>query len=383
MNKIGNKLIGLGLILLLPSLGFGQMASNDVTGNYYLPPLAKVGEDGLLKSQLIYEMGEGPTEQVHASTLVETPEGIVVAFFAGTHEKNPDVGIRVSRLVNGEWTTPVEVANGYVNENLRYPSWNPVLFQPEGKPLMLHYKIGPDPTTWWGMVLQSEDNGKTWSKPSKLGQDPAIGNLNGPIKNKPVQLQSGRIINPTSLEFITGDREQDWKVYFELSDDGGESWRVIGPVHDGVEFDAIQPSILTYANGSIQAISRTKQGVLSQIWSKDDGETWGEMTALKLPNPNSGTDAVTLKDGRQLLVYNHSTREGDEPKNRNILNLALSKDGVNWTPVMTLENIPIKDGYAYPSIIQSLDGLVHITYTYGRRTVKYVVVDPSQLSVSL
>ncbi|WP_339880175.1 sialidase family protein [uncultured Algoriphagus sp.] len=368
-------------VMLIPVLGSAQQIPNDYTGKYYLPPLAKPGEGALIKSELIYELDNKPTPQVHASTLIETPEGIVSAFFGGTHENNPDVGIRVSRLINGEWSWPEEIVNGVQNDTLRYPCWNPVLFQPEGKPLMLFYKVGPSPTTWWGMLTTSEDNGKTWSAPKKLGEDPIIGHIIGPVKNKPVQLASGRIINPTSLEYIINGREQDWKVYFEISDDGGDTWKMVGPVNDGVNFDAIQPSILTYPDGRIQAISRTKQNVLSQIWSDDEGETWGEMTALDLPNPNSGTDAVTLTDGRQLLVYNHSTKDGDEPKGRNILNLALSENGIDWKPVMTLENIPVEDGYAYPAIIQASDGLVHITYTYNRRSIKYAVVDPRNFSI--
>ena len=369
------------LTVLIPLFGLAQQTPNDITGKFYLPPLAKSGEGALLKSELIYSLDNRPTPEVHASTLIETPEGIVAAFFSGTHENNPDVGIRVTRLEDGIWTWPEEVANGVQNDTLRYPCWNPVLFQPKGKPLMLFYKVGPSPTTWWGMLMTSVDNGRTWSEPKKLGEDPKIGHIIGPVKNKPIQLNSGRIINPSSVEYIINQREQDWMVYFEISDDGGETWKMVGPVHDGVNFDAIQPSILTYPDGKIQAISRTKQGVLSQIWSADEGETWGEMTALELPNPNSGTDAVTLADGRQLLIYNHSTKEGDQPKGRNILNLAISKNGLDWTPVMTLENVPIEDGYAYPAIIQSKDGLVHLTYTYNRRSVKYAVIDPSKIKI--
>lgn len=365
--------------LLLSFVGVAQQKPNDITGNYYLPALAKPGEGGLLQAELIYPLDNRPTPEVHASTLIETPEGIVAAFFAGTHENNPDVGIRVTRLVDGKWTWPEEIVNGIQNDTLRYPCWNPVLFQPSGKPLMLFYKVGPSPTTWWGMLTVSEDNGKTWSEPKKLGEDPMIGQVIGPVKNKPVQLASGKIINPSSLEYIVNGDEQNWKVYFELSDDGGETWRMRGPVNDGVNFDAIQPSILTYSDGRIQAISRTKQNVLSQIWSEDEGETWGEMTALGLPNPNSGTDAVSLADGRQLLIYNHSTKSGRQPKGRNILNLAISDNGLDWKPVMTLENVPIEDGYAYPAIIQGSDGLVHITYTYNRRSVKYAIVDPAKL----
>lgn len=359
--------------------GDQSFTANDITGNYYLPPLAKVGEGGYLRGELIYSLDNRPTPQTHASTIVETPSGMVSAFFSGTHENNPDVGIRVSRLVDDKWTWPEEVVNGVVNDTLRYPCWNPVLFQPKEGPLMLFYKVGPSPQTWWGMLITSNDDGQTWSAPIKMGEDPAIGHLLGPIKNKPIQLSDGTIISPTSIEYPREGPDQDWRVYFEISKDLGKTWEVVGPINDGVEFDAIQPSILTYSDGKMQVVCRTRQGVLAESWSSDNGRTWSKMTAMNLPNPNSGTDAVTLEDGRQLLIYNHSTREGDEPKGRNILNLALSDDGISWKPVMTLENEPIKDGYAYPAIIQTSDGLVHITYTYNRRSIKYAVVDPEKL----
>ena len=122
---------------------------------------------------------------------------------------------------------------------------------------------------------------------------------------------------------------------------------------------------------------RTRQSVVSQSWSEDGGKTWGEMTATSLPNPNSGTDAVTLKDGRQLLIYNHTIRKGGFPNGRDMINLAISEDGIDWKPVMTIERQ--KGEYSYPGIIQGKDGLVYITYTYDRQSVKHVVVDPSKL----
>ena len=97
-----------------------------------------------------------------------------------------------------------------------------------------------------------------------------------------------------------------------------------------------------------------------------------------LPNPNAGTDAVTLADGRQLLIYNHAVRQRPYPKGRDILNLAISEDGINWKPVVTLEHQEGRNEFSYPAIIQAKDGLVHITYTYQRRSVKYVVVDPNK-----
>lgn len=382
MKNIKPQFLLIFVLLIAFSCTTNKENYNDITGNYFLPPLAQVGEGAYLKGELVYGLDNKPTPQCHASTIVETPSGMVTAFFAGTREKHPDVGIWVSRLENGNWTWPLEVANGIENDTLRYPTWNPVLFQPDMGPLMLFYKKGPNPQTWWGMLITSDDDGKTWSAPRKLGEDKHVGDLLGPIKNKPIQLEDGTIISPTSIEFLVGDNEdQDWRVYFEISRDLGKTWEVIPPINDGVEFDAIQPSILSYQDGRIQVICRTRQDVLSQSWSKDQGRNWSKMTALELPNPNSGTDAVTLADGRQLLIYNHSTKEGEEPKGRNILNLAISTNGENWIPVMTLENEPIQDGYAYPAIIQSSDGLVHITYTFNRRSIKYVVIDPQKLKI--
>jgi len=101
------------------------------------------------------------------------------------------------------------------------------------------------------------------------------------------------------------------------------------------------------------------------------------MTATELPNPNAGTDAVTLKDGRQLLVYNHTVRNQPFPSGRNMLNVAISQDGRNFKPVLTLERA--RGEYSYPAVIQTSDGKVHITYTYQRQSIKHVVLDPEQI----
>jgi predicted neuraminidase len=339
-----------------------------------LPEASLPGKGAYLKGELIFSLDNRPTPQCHASTLVETPSGIVAAWFGGTHEKNRDVGIWISHQINGKWSTPVEVVNGIQNDSLRYPCWNPVLFQPVEGPLMLFYKVGPDPRQWWGEMMTSKDQGHTWSAPGKLGES-ALGHLIGPVKNKPIQLEDGTILCPSSSE-KEGQGGLFWRVHFELTKDLGESWQVVGPINDGIEFDAIQPSILTYKDGTMQILCRTMQNVISESWSADGGATWSPMTATELPNPSAGTDAVTLQDGRQLVVYNHS-EGGRRAPGRGILNVAISGDGKSWKPVMTLENQ--KGEYSYPAVIQSSDGLVHITYTYDRKSIKYVVINPAKM----
>ncbi len=131
-----------------------------------------------------------------------------------------------------------------------------------------------------------------------------------------------------------------------------------------------------HGDGVLQAIGRTRSSGVFQVWSHDNGRTWGEMTATGLPNPNSGTDAVTLADGRGLLVYNHNPKN----KGRSPLNVALTDDGKTWRGALVLEDDPdAHDGFAYPAVIQTSDGLVHITYTWRRERIKHVVLDPARL----
>ena len=361
----------LSLLFLLHLSGVAQK-NNPVPSDPAIP-----GSDGYLKGNLIFELDQRATPECHASTIAETPSGMVAAWFGGTQEKDPDVGIWISRLVDGSWTIPREVVNGIQNKNLRYPCWNPVLFQPETGPLLLFYKVGPSPREWWGEMLTSENDGLTWSAPKKLGQD-RLGHILGPVKNKPIQLANGSILCPSSSELIE-EEELYWRVHFELTRDLGKSWEIVGPINDGIEFDAIQPSILTHSDGRLQILCRTRQDVISESWSEDEGKTWSTMTATHLPNPSAGTDAVTLNDGRHILVYNHSKKSKLSP-GRQLLNVAISKDGESWNPVLVLEHQ--KGEYSYPAVIQASDNLVHITYTYDRKSIKHVVLDPSLLGDS-
>jgi len=372
ISSFCSKVLTANVVVLIMATFFA--CSKEPKGN--LPALAKAGEGALISNELIYSLDERPTTECHASTIAEIPGGMIAAWFGGTEERHPDVGIWTSFYENGEWSEPVEVTNGVQNDSLRYPTWNPVLFKPTVGPLMLFYKVGPSPREWWGMLMTSEDNGRTWSQPHKLGNDKAIGHLLGPVKNKPIELKDGTILCPSSTEIDDSDNGK-WMVHFELTKDFGKTWSVIGPVNDGIEFSAIQPSILQYQDGRMQILCRTQQRVVGQSWSTDSGKTWSKMTATNLPNPNAGTDAVTLKDGSQLLVYNHAINDGEYPKGREILNVAISEDGKEWKPVMTLEQS--EGEFSYPAVIQSSDGLVHITYTYQRFSIKHAVIDPVKL----
>jgi predicted neuraminidase len=321
----------------------------------------------LLKREFIYETAPFPS--CHASTLAETPEGLIAAWFGGTDEKDPDVGIWVARLNKDGWTAPVEVANGIQYRRPdgtvhRHPCWNPILFQQPGGALFLFYKVGPDPASWWGLVTRSTDGGKTWSPSRRLPEG-----ILGPVKNKPVLLDDGMLLCPTSSE------HDGWRTHFELISlkDGKDHWLRVGPVEQPESFSTIQPSVLRHKDGSLQAIGRSRNGKLFTTTSKDLGRSWSPMALTNLPNPNAGTDAVTMKDGRHVLIYNHT------PKGRSPLNVALSNDGVDWQAALALETEPGE--YSYPAVIQTSDGLLHVSYTWKRKRIRHIVLDPAKFSL--
>ncbi len=314
---------------------------------------------GILKTEFVFETAPFPS--CHASTIAQTKDGLVAAWFGGKYERSPDVGIWISLYDGTKWSPVTEVANGLQKDGTRLPCWNPVLFQPKTGPLLLFYKVGPSPSTWWGMMTTSMDGGKSWSKPERLPDG-----ILGPIKNKPVQLKDGSLLSGSSTE------SDIWTTHMERTSDLGKTWQKTAALNDAKQFGVIQPTVLFYPSGKIQILCRSQQGFIIESWSDDNGKTWSPMRDTNLPNPNSGIDAVMSKDGRALLVYNHS-------KGRSPLNVAVSPDGKVWKAALVLENQPGE--YSYPAVIQTSDGLVHITYTWKRERIKHVVVDPDKLAL--
>lgn len=369
----------------------------------------------ILDDEFIYEQASFP--QCHASTILELPNGdLLSAYFGGLHENNPDVCIWVSRKRKGTsiWEKPVlagdgvfklgthdaEIAGindstahatlgpiiprkGWNNANLRRKAcWNPVLFQmPDGE-IWLFYKIGLRVADWTGWVVKSRDGGKTWSE-----REPLPEGFLGPIKNKP-EIVKNRVICPSSTE------DGGWKIHFEIYDLATKEWKYVGPIpaEDAIlskdllnpdakprPIDCIQPSILKLKDGRLQVLCRSRNQKLATSFSSDGGDTWSTVTLTDVPNNQSGTDAVTLQDGRHVLIYNDfQTLDGENKGVRTPLSIAISEDGTHWRHVLTLEDSPISQ-YSYPAIIQGKDGSLHCTYTWRRQKVAYKRIDEKLL----
>jgi alpha-L-rhamnosidase len=329
----------------------------------------------VVKSEFIFEHNLPGVPFSHAPTIAQTPFGLVVAWFGGTSESNPDTKIFVSRLETGKknWSTPVMVAQ-MTEGRVLLASWNPVLFQQKDGPLFLFYKIGKDPKNWKGMFKVSSDGGKIWGASNRLPDG-----ILGPVKNKPIELDNGLILFPSSTQL-----SNKWKVFIEAISPKSPSdllvknnWSIAGPLNDQT-MSVIQPALLDLGDGNILLLCRSRQfnlflpQTIMQARSADFGRTWSKLGSSGLPNPNSGIDAVVLKDGRCLLVYNPTRLF------RTNLDVTVSKDqGKTWRHLLRLENR--LGEYSYPSIIQSSDGMIHIVYTWQRRKIRHVVIDPGKI----
>jgi predicted neuraminidase len=302
---------------------------------------------------------KAPFASCHASTLVEVEPGrLLAAWFGGKEEGAPDVKIWLARFDGKAWSEP-EVAA----DEPGFPCWNPVLFLSRSKTLFLFYKAGPKPSSWSGFFRRSADGGKTWDKIEQL---PA--GLLGPIKNKPIQRADGTILAGSSVE-----SHRAWTCWLERSTDDGKTWRRFGPIAvPDHPYGIIQPTLFETKEKTIVALCRSRGlGAICRAESRDGGETWSAAEPTELPNPNSGIDAVKTAKGDLFLVYNH-TKEHRTP-----LNLGVSIDeGKTWKMAATLEEEPGE--FSYPAIIQGQDGLLHITYTWNRRHIKYVTHNPAR-----
>jgi alpha-L-fucosidase len=339
------------VFLCLLSLVTGPLLANKLLSEQTERDKLRAIKPVIVHSEIIKEPTTVPS--AHASTIVETNDGLLAAWFGGTYERHPDVSIYTSKFKDGKWSDPVMVADGVQNESLRYPCWNPILFKRENGDLILYFKVGPSPSTWWGEYKTSTDEGETWSAKEVIPR----GCL-GPVKNKPVIIPGGKILYSTSIEIVG-----KWNVYMEMSDQDLTNWEKIEI--DNNTFDAIQPSVLFYQDGSLQILCRSKNKHVVESWSRDNGRTWSKLMPTELPNNNSGTDAVTLSNNLQVIIYNPIT------KGRNKLAIAGSYDGKIWEKLIDLEDQPAGE-FSYPAIIQDKEGNIHAVYTYNRKNIKYV-----------
>ncbi len=258
-----------------------------------------VAQTGVLKHEFIYETA--PFPECHAATIAETSNGTLLAsWFGGTHEKI-QMWVFGSALENNAWSKPVEVANGVQNDKLRYPTWNPVLFQMKNGTLALFFKVGPSPMIGGAKLFSP----KTMVAPGRI--EPSY-----PTRHWTGQEQADRVGGRNAAVPSSDETGGPWTVHVEITKDSGKTWTKVGPINDGKKIRAIQPTFVVLGGKKLGMLCRDghADGNVLQAWSEDAGQSWTALEPSSLPNPNSGIDAVTLANGKHLLVYNHTVRSG-------------------------------------------------------------------------
>lgn len=355
-------------------------------------------------------------QHVHASSLVSLPNGdLLIAWYQGSGERTADdVRVMGARLKKGSrvWSDPFLMADTH-----DLPDCNPVLFLNSHNQLflvwiavqahrwecsLLKYRTSSDylhdgaPSWNWqdNILLAPNDSfaTETATKFKQLTPGPGSQAAYAPgyddlivaasrdstkrstgwmTRIKPLRLRSGRLLLPLYSDGFS-------MSIVAISDDDGTTWRPSLPI---VGRGNVQPALVGEKNGNILAYMRDNGAQPSRVQvseSTDDGYSWSAAHKTSIPNEAS-VELIVLQDGRWAFVGN------DEDDGRYRLSFYLSDDeGKTWKWKRTLENSQPGEGrFSYPSLIQTADGLLHLSYSYslekGTESIKYVEIDPKQI----
>lgn len=324
-----------------------------------------------MKAEKQFVCDKLPTFNCHASTVLPLENGnVVIAWFGGSKEGKKDVDIWYTVKDNNGFCKPVRMSKARA-----VPHWNPVLFQRKNGEIVLFFKVGNNIPYWRTFYAVSNDGGYTFSEPKELVKGDKSGGR-GPVKNKCLRLENGRILAPASTE------HHGWICFTDISDDDGVTFRKSKRVKTEYEspvFNAlngfsknkipmIQPTLWEDKDGIVHMFTRTAVGKIYRSDSVDKGETWCEAYPTDLPNNNSGIDLVKVPNGDIYLVSNPVSENWGE---RSPLTLSVSKDNGNtFQCVMTLEDEKLDSEFSYPAIVY-MNGALHISYTWERKNVAY------------
>lgn len=325
---------------------------------------------------------EGHTPSAHSCSTTILPNGDAMAvWFGGTREGAADVAIFTARYDGrlGEWSAPARVvdrvtARAELGRPVRKVG-NAVIFADQAGTVWLMY-VTVTVGGWSGSTLNvktSRDAGRTWSGSERLTLN-SFFNLSSLVRNKPVFADDGRIGLPIYHEMATTYAQMLWLTpgaNGRLADYAVRS--LVGT--KGV----IQPTVVPGSGGRAIMVLRDHgpRRRLHSAHSMDNGWTWTTPVGGTLPNPDAATDALRLRDGRLLLVYNHAT------SGRENLRLAVSADeGRSWIPGPMIEDETGRE-FSYPCLSEDGHGRIHLTYTWRRQRIKHVEFNGAWLRQAL
>jgi predicted neuraminidase len=367
-----------------------------------------------LHERFIFQSDRG---HVHASSIVETPGGSLLAvwyengpanpayyFRGGDEDKSDDVRIAGARLKNGaaQWGEPFVISDTFgVSDN------NPALgLDGEKRLWLIHATLLAVPARAWGSALlqykvstdYENPGAPRWTRSSVLvpkpdGLDEAVAREADDLRRRtgrqsPQGVERARTmldrlddpfarrlgwmprVHPVALNdggFLVPLANENFNIAaMAITRDGGETWTFSRPVPG---MGVTQPSVVQLPDGNLLAFFRDASSThrIHRSESTDGGLSWSPVTPTSLPNPGGGIEAIALASGDLAMVYNDK-----ESAPRDRLAVSISSDrGQTWPWTRHLENTP-GQRFDYPSIVQARDGSLHVTYSYNLKTIKHV-----------
>ncbi|MGH7240226.1 MAG: sialidase family protein [Candidatus Saccharimonadales bacterium] len=317
----------------------------------------------------------------HASNLLALPNGDLLCFwFSGSEEGNADVSIAMSRLNHGSnrWSIPVIVAS-----NPGLSDQNPVPFLgSDGQIFLFHTSQKAEKriaeNTALIYELTSEDQGHTWSRQKVVFSKP------GWYDRQHLVTFHHKWLFPLYFQGsagITTNAQEDWSAV-KISTDQGKTWSTCKVPGSG---GLVQMDIVKLSPDRLLAFFRSRYADWIYESHSSDGCHWSTPVATQLPNNNSSIQVIRLKDGHLVMAFNNTqataTRGKPTTAGRGVLSVGLSVDeGKTWPWVRDVQAgavpPPFRPGerfeYSYPSIVQAPDGLLQMSFTFRRETIKYM-----------
>jgi predicted neuraminidase len=289
----------------------------------------------------------------HAAYLTEMPNHeLWVTYFGGSAEKAIDVGsyLSIKPISGGSWASP----RLFKKVEQKSTGTSHLFIAPDQSEMWRFYNLmnGKGWSTCSIVRERSYDLGTTWSAPDYIRK--MWGYC---TRGKVLVLDNGDYLFPLHREFFM------YQGYVLISTNKGQSWKKYGPIK--TPKGALEPSIIQLKDGSLLCALRTKEREIYLSRSTDRGHHWSHSVPIGIPNPDSMVELLLLPDGTIVMAHNNT------PKNRSYLGVRFSKDnGYTWSDFKAFTDD--KTEYSYPSLLYGSDGNIHLVFTAGRKTIRYV-----------
>ena len=310
------------------------------------------------------------TTSCHASTIAFFKGEIVYAYFGGQREGLPDQSIYIQ--YKGE--------TKILGRHVRVCYWNPVLFT-IGEELFLSYKVGDFCDRWQSFIVNLTDI-ENIKEPDKIKPQLIPAGLNFCVKTK-LLFEDGIIYCGSSVE-----TSLDWSAYIEQFKYKDEKFIFINrsrpltvekklykSMYSKVRESngILQPTLWKDKSGKLNAFFRSSKGLDNIYYSCCENEEWTDPKATEFKNPNASVDVVYFND-RLFLIHNPS----DTWRSPLVLS-ELDDDFKVIDEIVITEKVGEKERIltkelSYPYLIER-DGVLYLTYTYGRVKIEYVVIE--------